>query len=33
MFNGAQILRVHDVGAVFILIDGHQFARAFLFLE
>ena len=33
VFDGAQVLRVHDVGAVLVFLNRHQFARALLFLE
>src|SRR5690606_5882324 len=31
--HGAQVLGVHDVGAVLVLVGGHQLPRAVLFLE
>ena len=33
VLDGAQILGVHDVGAVLVFLDRHQFARALLFFE
>ena len=33
MLDGAQILGVHDVGAVLVFLDRHQFAGALLLFE
>ena len=33
MLDRAQVLRVHQVGTVFVFLDRHQLARAFAFFE
>jgi len=33
MLDGAQILRIEDVGAVLVFLDRHEFARTLLFFE